>query len=337
MEGDSYDGLSEEEIAAIKEDSDDQDQDHTQDQDGGTQDDDDDQHDDGDQQVDDDNADGKDDEDDSEAGDSDQSDPDTAEGEGGDSDSEEDEAGDGDHEDDSGDNADQDAGEEGQEDKAADGSADDAGSSDDAGPSADRVDIDQAYNDKVSALDKRLDEGDIDFEDYKKELVSIERERTRAVVREEMAIATAEQTWESEQAAFFAGNASIKDNRILYNAFAGEVNRLLADKAWSKKPGPDILAEAKKSITAAFGIKEDGGKSGKKDKADDDPAAKKAVQDAKRASARRAAPKTLRDVPAADKNSDAGAFDYLDKLDGRAYEEAIAKLSPEELEAYARS
>jgi len=303
-----FEGLSEEEIAAIEDDegdaSDDQNDDvHEDDQENEETEDEDDKSSDDDK---DDIDDGKNDDDEN--------------------DSEDDST-----DDDSEDDAAQDD-EEGndKEDKKADTDTDnaDASSSDGSLPP-----VDKEYEDKIKALDTKLDEGDIDFDDYKKQLLAVERERTRAIVREETSRISAEKTWESEQAEFFSDkdNAKFKHNPIIYDAFAREVNRLLGLKEWKSKPGPEILDKAKESIKSAFGIKDSN--EGRKKKDSD---GEKAVKAAKKSSGKRTGPKTLKDVPASDKNTDK-AYEYLDNLEGAEYEAALSKLSEAELEAYARA
>ena len=317
-DSDDYEGLSEEEIAAIQDDEDDsQDQDQEED-------------DDNDDDLDGDTSDSEDGDVEDPGHDVDDTGGNDGDGEGAgaedeDPDSSDSETDKGDSED----NEDKDGIQEGQENKKPEATGDDSDNPDNL--SAGHVDLDKLYNDKVSDLDKRLDDGDVDFEEYKKELVSIERERSRAIVREEIAMQQAEQVWEAEQTSFFAENKYIKGNEIVYDAFARKVNQLLGDTAWAKKPGADILVEAKKQIDSAFGFKP--GKADK-DKKDDEPA--KAVAKAKKASASRGGPRTLKDVPASTSNNDSDAFAYLDKLDGQAYERAVAKLSDAELEAYAK-
>ena len=304
-----FDGLSEEEIAAIEDDegdaSDDQNDDvHEDDEENkGTQD-----------QEDQSSDDDKDDIDD---GQNDDADEDESEDDGTDDDSKDDATKDDEEGDD-------------KEDKKTDTDADDtdASSSDDGKQS-----VDNEYEDKIKALDIKLDEGDIDFDDYKKQLLAVERERTRAIVREETSRISAEKTWESEQSEFFSDkdNAKLKQNPIVYDAFAREVNRLLGVKEWKSKAGPEILAKAKEAIKAAFGI-QDSKESHKKEDSDGE----KALKAAKKSSGKRTGPKTLKDVPASDKNTDDG-YEYLDKLEGAEYEIALSKLSESELEAYAKA
>jgi len=186
------------------------------------------------------------------------------------------------------------------------------------------------HDTKIAELEKSFNDGDLDFDAYIKERLSIERDKTREIVRDETLKMSAENTWKSEQDTFFSTNDHLKSNPIVYDAFAREVNKLLADKAWASKPGDILLAEAKKAIEKAFNVEVGKGKDKDKSKGQE------AVKDAKKASASRATPRTLKDVPASDGNMD-GGFEYLDKLDGVAYELAVSKLSTAELEAYARA
>jgi len=183
------------------------------------------------------------------------------------------------------------------------------------------------HDTKIAELEKKFNDGDLDFDTYIKDRLGLERDKTREIVRDEAVRMSAENTWKSEQETFFSSNDHLKSNPIVYDSFAREVNKLLNDKAWASKPGSDVLAKAKSLIETAYNIKPPAG-DGSKGKA--------AVRDAKKASANRATPQTLKDVPAADGNMD-GGFEYLDKLDGAAYELAISKLSTEELDAYARA
>lgn len=86
------------------------------------------------------------------------------------------------------------------------------------------------------------------------------------------------------------------------------------------------------NVKDAFGFKQEKKDPEPKKKTDGE----KAVDDAKKSQAEKNAPKSLKDVPASDKNTD-NPFDYIDKLEGAAYEKAIANLSEAELEAYENS
>lgn len=196
-----------------------------------------------------------------------------------------------------------------------------------------------SYEQKIKDLDQRLDDGKIDFDEYKKELRELEHSRTHEIIRQEIQRSKAEETWQAEQRAFFAANESLspgKANPIVYNAFAGEVARLASDKAWTSRSGADLLAEAKKNVEAAFGLKSENKDPEPPPKKKEKTDGQKAVDIAKKANANQDGLKTLKDVPAGDKNTD-NPFDYLDSLEGAEFESAIAKLSPAEMKAYENS
>lgn len=196
-----------------------------------------------------------------------------------------------------------------------------------------------SYEQKIKDLDQRLDDGKIDFDEYKKELRELEHSRTHEIIRQEIQRSKAEETWKSEQRAFFEKNENLspgKANPIVYNAFAGEVARLASDKAWTSRSGADLLAEAKKNVEAAFGLKSENKDPEPPPKKKEKTDGQKAVDIAKKANANQGGPKTLKNVPAGDKNTD-NPFDYLDSLEGVEFESAIAKLSPAEMEAYENS
>lgn len=188
-----------------------------------------------------------------------------------------------------------------------------------------------SIDDEIKALDKKLDEGEIDFDTYKKELLLLNRKEIRAEVAQEYAKLKAEETWHTEQKEFFKDNENeyLKENQIVLGAFAAEVNRRLADKAWASKSGTEILAAAKEAIDFAFKIGQ-----AKEEAPVKDDKGKQAVKAAKQAS-KKDAPQTLKSVPAAEVNED-NKFAYLDNLTGLAYEKAIAQLSEAELEVYSR-
>ena len=59
-----------------------------------------------------------------------------------------------------------------------------------------------------------------------------------------------------------------------------------------------------------------------------------ALKKTKAAQAGKPIPETLSQVPPADQEEGVGEFDYLDKLDGAAYEKAVESLSPAQLARY---
>lgn len=189
-----------------------------------------------------------------------------------------------------------------------------------------------SIDDEVKALDEKFNDGEIDFEAYKKELLLLNKKEIRAEVAQEYAKLKAEETWQTEQMEFFKDNEYLKDNQIVFGAFAGEVNRRLADNAWASKSGAEILAAAKDAIDFAFKLGQAKDREEKSPVKDDK--GKQAVKAAKQAS-KKDAPQTLKSVPAAEINQE-NKFAYLDNLTGAAYEKAVAQLSEAEMEEYSR-
>ena len=192
-----------------------------------------------------------------------------------------------------------------------------------------------SFEDRRKDLEKEFDDGKIEFDDYKKKLRAIDIEETREVTRQEVLKTQAEITWKEEQRVFFSSNPDMskeKANPIIFSAFANEVGRLAQDPKWKDKSGLELLNAARDNVKDAFGFKQEKKDPEPKKKTDGE----KAVDDAKKSQAEKNAPKSLKDVPASDKNTD-NPFDYIDKLEGAAYEKAIANLSEAELEAYENS
>ena len=195
------------------------------------------------------------------------------------------------------------------------------------------------YEEKIKDLDTRLDNGKIEFDDYKKELRAIEIEHTREIARQEVLRTQAEIQWNNDQTSFFKENPNFtraKANPIVFGAFAGEVNRLNSDPAWFNRSGTDLLEEAKKNVLAAFGLPDQNKEKEVEPKKKEKTPGEVAVENAKKAESNKKAPKSLKDIPASDNNTD-NPFEYLDKLEGADYERAISNLKADELEAYERS
>jgi hypothetical protein len=185
-----------------------------------------------------------------------------------------------------------------------------------------------AHEVALAELEKKFDNGDVDFDEYKSSLRALERQLVKAEVAEEYARQKAEDIWQSEQQAFFKSNQYLKDNLIVMDAFAREVNKRLDDESWATKSGTEILKDAQSVIDKAFGRQPSDAKGKTEDKGKD------AVKKAKKAAAKSTNLSTLRGIPAAEQNKDT-KFAYLDNLTGMAYEQAVAKLSQEEMDAYA--
>jgi len=192
----------------------------------------------------------------------------------------------------------------------------------------------EGYEEKLTALDKDFEEGDITLQEYNRQRDDLTRAQTKAEISAESSKQMEDQLWQRQQDDFFEDNEDYykTDNDSLnaarYAALDVEVKRL--GEANENRSGSWCLREAHKVVLDSLG-----GGAVNKDKDDD-----KAGDDKgdKKTKSRRPdlsdTPKTLSGAPAADSSETAGEFDYLDKLDGIAYEQALARLTDAKREQY---
>ena len=129
-------------------------------------------------------------------------------------------------------------------------------------------------------------------------------------------------SWDRASQEFLANedNKALRENDVLYGAFATQVNKLIGDPASEAMSDADLLRTARDKVFAAFKVPQ--GSQPSKDES--------AVRAAKREAADRGkAPTTLQGVPAAAQADDVdqSPFAYLDRLSGEQLEAAVAKLS----------
>lgn len=192
---------------------------------------------------------------------------------------------------------------------------------------AQRTEIDE----KEDALDKQFDEGDITFSEHKKALREINQQRNaldRAELKAELA-AEAYQTqidnsWQASQEAFFSAHPEFKiDNEAKWAAFDQLVKN--ETKSVLDKGGAVGVPELERAYTKykqAFNIEAASPKQAKA------PASKNEG----------VVPPNLGKLPAATANdTDDGKFAHLDRLEGVAFEDALAKLSDAQRDEYLRS
>ena len=188
-----------------------------------------------------------------------------------------------------------------------------------------------ALDEKEAAIDQQYDEGDILFTEHKEALREINKQRNaldRAELKAELA-AEAYQTqidnsWQASQEAFFSAHPEFKiDNEAKWAAFDQLVKN--ETKAVLDKGGAVGVPELERAYTKykqAFNIEAAAPKQAKA------PANKK----------ENAVPPNLGKLPAATANdTDDGKFAHLDRLEGVAFEEALAKLSDAQRDEYLRS
>ena len=188
-----------------------------------------------------------------------------------------------------------------------------------------------AIDEKEDALDKQFDEGDITFSEHKKALREINQQRNaldRAELKAELA-AEAYQTqidnsWQASQTAFFSAHPEINTaNDVQMTALDHLVRQ--ETKAVLDKGGVIGVPELERAYMKykqAFNIEAAAPKQAKA------PSAKNEG----------VVPPNLGKLPAATANdTDDGKFAHLDRLEGVAFEDALAKLSDAQRDEYLRS
>jgi len=188
---------------------------------------------------------------------------------------------------------------------------------------------------QLKELAEKFDDGELDDADYNIEVRKIERAIARVEAKMELAeeqieaqnaAAEANQAklmaqWEKAQVDFFAKpeNKAIAEDDAMFNSLDVHVKKILAA---GNTPIADVLDLAKHNLLAGI-AKLTGQK----------------VPDAPKPSTKPKAPQvelppTLGNIPSAIPNADGDEFSYIDKLSGRKYEDAVAKLTPEQHDRY---
>ena len=196
---------------------------------------------------------------------------------------------------------------------------------------------------KIDSLDVQFDAGDINKDDLKKATKAIQQERdalNRQIVLENnqrnQAIRTsarADLLWKAEQSAFFRarkdyeyGDKATPKGKALYGALNETIKSLDADPANSGLSGMALLVKADKIVKEMLGVAP-----AKKE------AAKPAAKKDEKPPAKFPDDVTLSDVPEAKASGTDTPWSALDRLTGAAYEKALGKLTPEQLERYERA
>lgn len=203
----------------------------------------------------------------------------------------------------------------------------------------------EAANADIAALDKKLEEGEIDYTDHIKsnrelldkrtELVTLKREADFVAEQNE---ATATQQWNWEQARFVEDNTEFQ-SPVLHGALSGVLQTLYADEANADKSYRWFLNEAGRQVREAFGRTEapkPADPAPDTVTAEEAKAAKEAAAAAKKSGAKQ--PQTLAAVPAASETtSGADPFAAVDNLTGMELEEALAKMGKADSDKYLRA
>ena len=183
------------------------------------------------------------------------------------------------------------------------------------------VELDK-LNADMADLKQKFDDGDISIDEYMDSRFAIERKVVKIEAHQERMQQDAQMSWDRANQEFLANedNKALRENDVLYGAFAMQVNKLIGEPASAAMSDADLLRSARDKVFAAFRIPQESQPS--KDES--------AIRAAKREAANRGkAPTTLQGVPAAAQADDVdqSPFAYLDRLSGEQLEAAVAKLS----------
>lgn len=188
---------------------------------------------------------------------------------------------------------------------------------------------------KVEDAKEKFDLGEITYEEFSDARRELDRAQDRNELIRETFNSQRESYWQFEQSRFFAAYSDYSTNRALNGAFVSEVNRLIADPENNSFTDMQLLIKAKRNVESELGIlkpkKEETPPDPKAEAEKNEQARKKALESG---ADRTKLPPNLGDLPVAETDTGAGKWDYLDKLEGAAYEKAVAKLSPAEREEY---
>lgn len=184
----------------------------------------------------------------------------------------------------------------------------------------------------MADVKERFKNGEIDYDTWFEERIVLERKLWNNDMAMQLSTEGVENQWKWEQQSFLTSqeNEWINADDVVYAAFAATVNRIMSTEEGAIMPGPDLLALAREQVAERFSPT----------KAEDTAAAveKKekaaALAGAKKGQAGKKLPDTLGGMPAAEAEEGVGEFDYLDKLDGEKFEQAVESLTEAQLARY---
>lgn len=190
----------------------------------------------------------------------------------------------------------------------------------------------------MQANNKAFNDGEVEFQEYLDKRDDLRDTKKAHDQAEENAGDGVQNQWEWEQEYFVQSpeNSWIMDNAPKYAAFATAVNEIMATDEGETMAGPEILTRAKAEVEKLFvapGSPQDQSQAAAQEALD----AKKGADALKSAKSREAGkppPETLGGKPAAAIDEGAGEFDWIDKLDGEKYEEAIENMTEAQLARY---
>jgi hypothetical protein len=184
----------------------------------------------------------------------------------------------------------------------------------------------------LADVKKQFQEGAIDYDTYLDQRDEFNRQIWQNDLAEKMNVDSVETRWEWEQESFLTAeeNKWINADDVVYSAFAATVNRLMGTEEGAVLPGPELLDQARTEVAARFSPTH------QKDTqtADEDKAKAEALRRAKGTEAAKDSPETLAGKPMAEQDEGSGEFEWIDKLEGEAYEQAVEGLTDQQLKRY---
>ncbi|QMV32510.1 hypothetical protein KMC50_gp22 [Ralstonia phage Claudette] len=187
--------------------------------------------------------------------------------------------------------------------------------------------------DKRADLRKQYDDGDITFDELEsardeitKEEKAIERAQLKAEMAAEMQQQQTINDWNRDVNSFLDANPEYRASDVRYQALDMMVRKIGGAPEAAKMTGPQVLAKAHEELQKAFGVAAPAKKDEGNGKGEKKPPPKVDV------------PPTLGKLPAAENNDTQGgkyaALDRLLETDPLAHEDALAKMSAGERDAY---
>ncbi|CAH0532134.1 hypothetical protein UAM5_00017 [Ralstonia phage UAM5] len=188
---------------------------------------------------------------------------------------------------------------------------------------------------KRGDLRKQYDDGDITFDEYENgrdelddQRRTIEKAKDKAELATEMQQQQRLNDWQRDVNGFLDANPEYRASDVRYQALDMMVRKIGGAEEAAKMTGPQVLAKAHEELQKAFGVTAPAAKDGNGGKPNNGKKPAPPVD----------VPPSLGKVPAAESNdTNGGKYAALDRLletDPLAHEDAMAKLSPSERDAY---
>lgn len=178
---------------------------------------------------------------------------------------------------------------------------------------------------QLSNIEKKLEEGELDVSQYMNQRALIDRQITAFQIKEAQE-QRAYNNWMDAQDTFLSQNRQYIDSKILYGALDKAVQEVQSDIKYKSYTPLQVLVAADGMVKSAFGVK-----------SEKEVQSTKSVVNDKQTKPSNTLPNipTLSNVPASSANVVGDdPFSSIDRLTGDLKEAALAKLSPEQYDAY---